>query len=87
MSDTICRRSYILPNNTSINIKNKQLLNTLYNLQNNDFDASAFISKLNNNDIITEEVSINFKSLADMQNSAQTHDTRYRVAGASHFPR
>ena len=53
------------------NIKNKQLLNTLYNLQNNEFDASAFISKLNNNDIITEEVSINFKSLADMQNWSQ----------------
>lgn len=55
----------------SKNIKNKQLLNTLFNLQNNDFDASAFISKLNNNDIITEEVSINFKSLADMQNWSQ----------------
>ena len=55
----------------SKNIKNKQLLNTLFNLQNNDFDASAFISKLNNNDIVTEEVSINFKSLADMQNWSQ----------------
>ena len=55
----------------SKNIKNKQLLNTLFNLQNNDFDASAFISKLNNNNIITEEVSINFKSLADMQNWSQ----------------
>ena len=55
----------------SKNIKNKQLLNMLFNLQNNDFDASAFISKLNNNDIITEEVSINFKSLADMQNWSQ----------------
>ena len=48
-------------------IKNKELLKTLYTLENIDYDTVSFIEKINNLGIATNEISISYQSLEKMQ--------------------
>ena len=47
--------------------KNQELQNTLFNLENYNFDTKDYINKLNIGGIKTKEISVNLKSIADME--------------------
>ena len=49
-------------------IKNKELLKTLYTLENIDYDTVSFIEKINNLGIATNEISISYQSLEKNEN-------------------
>ena len=49
-------------------IKNKELLKTLYTLENIDYDTVSFIEKINNLGIATNEISISYQSFRKNEN-------------------
>ena len=49
-------------------MKNKELQNTLFNLENYNFDTKKYINKLNTGGIKTKEISVNLTTMADMKN-------------------
>ena len=49
-------------------MKNKELQNTLFNLENYNFDTKKYINKLNTGGIKTEEISLNLTNITEMKN-------------------
>ena len=48
--------------------KNQELQNTLFNLENYNFDTKDYINKLNTGGIKTKEISVNLTTMAEMKN-------------------